>query len=88
VVVVFNDAALSLIDIKQQKQQRPSRGVRYPPVDLAGAAAALGCRGWRAGPDQLLAPILEAALAGPKPALVDVTIDPSGYLAQLEALRG
>ncbi len=28
VIVVLNDAALSLIDIKQQ--QRPNRGVRYP----------------------------------------------------------
>ena len=34
VVVVLNDAALSLIDIKQQRQQRPSRGVRYPPGRL------------------------------------------------------
>jgi acetolactate synthase-1/2/3 large subunit len=88
VVVVFNDAALSLIDIKQQRQGRPSRGVRYPSVNLAGAAAALGCRAWRAAPHQALGPILDAAFAGPKPALVDVAVDPSGYADQLAALRG
>ena len=33
-------------------------------------------------------PALRAAFARPGPTLVDVTIDPSGYGAQLTALRG
>jgi acetolactate synthase-1/2/3 large subunit len=108
VVVVLNDAALSLIDIKQQQQQRPSRGVRYPRVDLAAAARALGCRARRiepdeplapalkdafAGdgriePDEPLAPALKDAFAGDGPALIDITVDPAGYVDQLTALRG
>ena len=35
VILVINDAALSLIDIKQQRQQQPSCGVRYAPVNFA-----------------------------------------------------
>ncbi|MFQ5954242.1 MAG: thiamine pyrophosphate-dependent enzyme, partial [Kiloniellales bacterium] len=87
VVIAFNDAALSMIDIKQQRQGRASRGVRYPAVDLAAAARALGCRGWRVDPDTQLAPILDQAFAADRPALVDIAIDPSGYAAQLAALR-
>lgn len=87
-VVVLNDAALSLIDIKQQRQQRPSMGVRYPAVDYAGAATALGCRGFRVGPDERLEPTLGTALSERGPALIDVQIDPAGYADQLSALRG
>jgi acetolactate synthase-1/2/3 large subunit len=88
VVVVLNDAALSLIDIKQQRQQRKSLGVRYERVDLAAAARALGCRAWRLGADEEVPPVLREAFAGDGPALIDVTIDPSGYGDQLTALRG
>ena len=45
-VIVLNDGALSLIDIKQQRQRRASRGTRYPPADLVGVARALGCQAW------------------------------------------
>jgi len=88
VVVALNDAALSLIDIKQQQQQRPSRGVRTPRVDIAAAARALGCRAWRVAPDEPLAPIFKDAFTGDGPALIDVTVDPSGYVDQLTAIRG
>jgi acetolactate synthase-1/2/3 large subunit len=87
VVVVFNDAALSLIDIKQQRQQRQSRGVRYPAVDLAAAARGLGCRAWRVDEGAPLEPVLAEAFAGTGPAVVDVAVDPAGYGAQLAGLR-
>jgi acetolactate synthase-1/2/3 large subunit len=87
-VVVLNDAALSLIDIKQQAEQHASRGTRYPRVDFAAAARALGCRAWQLGGEAQLAPVLRDAFAAKGPALIDITIDPSGYGAQLKALRG
>jgi acetolactate synthase-1/2/3 large subunit len=87
-VVVLNDAALALIDVKQQRQQRPPSGVRYPAVDFAAAARGLGCQAWKVGRGDPLEPALRDALAHPGPSLVDVTIDPSGYGAQLAALRG
>ncbi len=87
-VVVVNDAALSLIDIKQQRQQRPPLGIRYPETDFASAARSLGCAGWRVGRDDALARALGEALAFDGPSVVDVTADPSGYRDQMIGLRG
>ncbi|MGA8258574.1 MAG: thiamine pyrophosphate-dependent enzyme, partial [Arenicellales bacterium] len=88
-VIVYNDARLSLIDIKQQRRGEPSRGTRYPRADFAAVAEGLGVKGFRAGPAAAgLEATLAMAAAHPGPALVDVAIDPSGYPAQLEVLRG
>lgn len=88
-VIVYNDARLSLIDVKQQRRQEPPRGTRYPHADFAAVAEGLGVKGFRAGPAAAdLEATLARAAAHSGPALVDVTIDPSGYPAQLEALRG
>ena len=88
VVVVLNDAALSLIDIKQQRQQQACFGVRTRQFDFAAAAQALGCQGWRVEAPIDVSRTLDEAFALGGPALVDVTVDPRGYLDQLTALRG
>jgi acetolactate synthase I/II/III large subunit len=87
-VVVLNDAALSLIDIKQQRQQRPPLGVRYPRADFATAARGMGCDGWTVGPLDPLEFALAEAFSADGPTLVDVSVNPSGYRDQLIALRG
>ncbi len=87
-VIVLNDGALSLIDIKQQRQQRASRGTRYPPADLVGVARALGCQAWHLEAHEDLAPVVARAFAHRGLTLIDVDIDPSGYGNQLAALRG
>ena len=62
-VVVFDDAALSLIEVKQKPGQGGAAAVRFAPVDYAQVAAAMGLesrrssttrrwrrrRRWRAG---------------------------------------
>jgi acetolactate synthase-1/2/3 large subunit len=88
VVVVLNDSALSLIDIKQQRQQRASVGVRYPATDFAGIAKALGCPSWHVDSHDDLTPAMTAAFAHAGPALIDVAVDSSGHGDQLIALRG
>jgi acetolactate synthase-1/2/3 large subunit len=88
VVVVVNDAALSLIDIKQRRRQFAPSGVSYPPVDFARAAEGLGCRAWPVGRHDPLDGVLHQAFAHNGPSLIDVAVDPSGYGAQLAALRG
>ena len=87
-VIVINDAALSLIDIKQQRQQLRSSGVRYASADLAACARAMGCRAWRVGPGDHIAPVLRAAFAADGPTLIDVVASPDGYGDQLTRLRG
>ncbi len=41
-VVVFDDAALSLIEVKQKPGQGGSSAVRFAPVDYAQVASAMG----------------------------------------------
>lgn len=88
VIAVVNDAALSLIDIKQQRQQYASRGVRYPITDFAACARALGCRAWRVGEGDALEPVVADAFSAPGPALIDIVSNADGYGDQLAALRG
>ena len=88
VVIVFNDGALSLIDIKQQQRKLPSRGVRWARPDFAMAMRAMGGRGYSARSLSAYRRALAQAFAGDVPALIDVQVDPSGYQAQLAAMRG
>lgn len=86
-VVVFNDARLALIDAKQEQRGFAPRGMRYPALDFATAARGLGCRAARAtDPAGLEAAFAEAE--GDGPMLIDAAVDPSGYRAMFEAIRG
>jgi len=87
-VIVLNDAALSLIDIKQQRRQQPPVGVRYPAVNFAATARGQGCRAWTVGSHEPLQPVLAEALAHDGTGLIDITVDPTPYGDQLAALRG
>ncbi|MBT6119813.1 MAG: thiamine pyrophosphate-binding protein [Rhodospirillaceae bacterium] len=87
-VAVFNDSALSLIDIKQAARGMESRGVRYPGPDFARIAEGFGCRAWRVEEPNALDAAIAEALAAKGPRLLDVRIDPSIYQAQIKALRG
>ena len=88
VTVVFNDGALSLIDIKQQQRQLPPEGVRWRRPDFAKVAEGFGVRGFVATDADGFRAALRAAFAHDGPSLVDVHVDPSGYPAQIQALRG
>jgi acetolactate synthase I/II/III large subunit len=89
IVIVFNDAALSQIDIKQQSRGLPPRGVRWDrPQDFAQVMNALGGRGFDARDEAQYEGALDAALASGGPCLIDVEVDPVGYGRQLKAMRG
>ncbi len=88
VTIVFNDGALSLIDIKQQQRRLPTRGVRWERPDFAAVMRGLGGRGYRVADAESYRAALRDALSGEGPALIDVIVDPSGYADQLKALRG
>ena len=87
-VIVFNDASLSLIDIKQQERKLPSRGTRWPQPDFCKLMDGMGGRGYGVKTIQSYEQALAEALHNDGPALIDVTIDASGYSDQLKALRG
>jgi acetolactate synthase-1/2/3 large subunit len=88
IVIVFNDSALSLIDIKQQSRSMKSEGVRWRHHDFAATMGALGGLGIRINSEQELILGMQQALAHNGPSLLDVSIDPSGYPEQLKAMRG
>jgi acetolactate synthase-1/2/3 large subunit len=88
VTIVFNDAALSLIDIKQQSRQLPPEGVRWQRPDFARVAEGLGVKGFGAATPDAYRAALRAAFAHDGPSLIDVHVDPAGYPAQLQAMRG
>jgi len=83
-VVVFNDACLSLIRIKQTGLPSDREAVTHAPVDYAACARAFGI----AGVVVRDATALRAALELPAPCLIDARIDASGYGAVLQSLRG
>jgi acetolactate synthase-1/2/3 large subunit len=88
VVVVFNDATLSLIDIKKDQRDLPDGALGWPRADLAAAMRSMGGVGLTANSEAELAEAMAAACAATGPVLIDVTVDPSGYPAQIKALRG
>jgi acetolactate synthase-1/2/3 large subunit len=87
-IVVFNDGGLSLIAIKQQARQLQRHGVDWPGVDFATVARGFGLRGYTATTLEQYRDALATALAGQGPSLIDVRVDPGGYLGQSIALRG
>ena len=89
IVVVFNDAALSLIEIKQQPAgQGGAEAVRYRPVSFAAAATALGAAGAAVSTEAGLAAALAEALGRPGPTVIDATVDPACYPAVMDLTRG
>lgn len=88
VVVAFNDATLSLIDIKKEKRDLPDGALGWPRADLAGAMRSMGGIGLHADTEAELAAAMAEACATRGPVLIDVAVDPSGYPAQIKALRG
>jgi acetolactate synthase-1/2/3 large subunit len=87
-VLVFNDGALSMIDLKQQQRGFASRGVRTAALDFARIAEGAGCRAARADDRAALERALAQAFSGDGPMLIDARVDPSGYRAMFEAIRG
>lgn len=88
IVIVFNDSALSLIDIKQQSRALESNGVRWRHHDFAGTMRALGGFGASVTTEQEFVDAMATAIKTNGPSLIDVSIDPAGYPEQLKAMRG
>jgi acetolactate synthase-1/2/3 large subunit len=84
VTVVYNDSALSLIDVVQQRREYPVCGVRYGDIDFASASAALGAWSRRATTlDELAVAAKEAQEVSDRPSVIEVPIDPTEYLSHI-----
>lgn len=85
-VIVFNDATLTLIKLKQTEGQGGTGAVGYRTADFAGIATAMGVPGVAVEN----VPELEAALAQPGagPRLIDARVDSSAYPHVIRTIRG
>jgi acetolactate synthase-1/2/3 large subunit len=89
VVIVFNDAALSLIKIKQLPDgQGGDEATGYTRTSFAAVATAMGAAAACAASPEQLAGALTAALTREGPTLIDARVDPGGYPAILDLTRG
>ena len=89
VVIVFNDATLSLIKIKQRPAgQGGAEAVDYGPVSFAGVATAMGAAAAAVGTEAELVTALAAALRRDGPTVIDAAVDPACYPAVMELSRG
>jgi acetolactate synthase-1/2/3 large subunit len=88
-VVVFNDATLSLIKIKQRPAgQGGAEAVDFGPVSYAVAAQAMGAAAAAVGTESELAAAISAAAGRDGPTVIDVRTDPASYPAIMELSRG
>ena len=79
---------MTIVNDGRIRTARASVGVRYPSTNFAGIAGAFGCPSCHADSHDDLTPGMTAAFAHAGPALIDVTVDSSGYGDQLVAVRG
>ena len=88
ITIVFNDASLSLIEIKQMARRLPPAGVALGAVDWRRLAESVGMAAWTADDEAALDRAIDAAVQCPGPSLIEAKIDRSNYGATLSAVRG
>ena len=85
-VVVFNDATLSLIQLKQGERQGGIGAVGYSPISFAGVASAMGIDAVTARDrNEFTAGLTRSA---DQPFLIDAFIESADYVAIMELARG
>jgi acetolactate synthase-1/2/3 large subunit len=88
IVIVFNDASLSLIEIKQQARRLPPAGVGLGAVRWTALAESVGVAGFEASTEAELERAITRASECDGPSLIDAKIDRSTYGEMLRVIRG
>lgn len=87
ICVVFDDAEIGLIRVKQQLKQIPAYGVHIGGMHWDKLAQGFGADGVVVDTEQGLDAALRAALASGRTTVIGAHIDGSGYVDQFNALR-
>jgi len=87
IVVVFDDQEIGLIRVKQEIKGLAPHGVQLGGVDWEKLAQSFGADGIVVETEQQLSNALTAALKSSGTTVIAARIDPSGYVAQFNALR-
>ncbi len=88
IVIVFSDASLSLIEIKQQQRRYQPAGVALGEIAWPALAGSFGAAAWCASSESELERCVERAFGCDGPALIEARIDRSNYGRTLRAVRG
>jgi acetolactate synthase-1/2/3 large subunit len=81
VVVVFNDRALNMIKLQQDRRGFARTGTAFAPdTDFAAAARAFGFEATRVEDEASLDAALVTALASGRPWLIEAMVNPEGYV--------
>jgi acetolactate synthase-1/2/3 large subunit len=83
IVVVLNDAKLSLIALKQDKMEMAPRGVDFESPDFAKIASGFGARGVFVDSLAAFDEAFTEALAARRLTVIDAAIDPAEYWEQM-----
>ncbi len=83
VVVVLNDAALSLIKLKQSKMNMSPRATDFRSPDFARIAEGFGAKGVRVDTIEAFGREFAAAVASRRFTVIDAQVDPSEYWEQM-----
>jgi acetolactate synthase-1/2/3 large subunit len=87
-VVVVDDASLSLIRIKHEAKGHDRSSLDFGSVDFAAVAAGLGVASWAADDEASLRRAIREALATGGPALIDARLSGAEYARTLAVVRG
>ncbi len=87
IVVVFDDQEIGLIRVKQEIKGIPLHGVKIGGVDWEKLGQAFGADATVVDTEQGLGNALTSALKTDRTTVIAARIDPSGYVAQFNALR-
>jgi acetolactate synthase-1/2/3 large subunit len=88
ITVVFSDASLSLIEIKQQARQLRAAGVAIGEIDWRAIGVSFGVPSFAAASEEEFEHALASAADCEGPSLIEAKIDRSNYGATLRAIRG
>lgn len=87
IVVVLDDQEIGLIRVKQEIKGLPSYGVGLGGIDWEQLAHSFGADGAVVESEHALGDALSSAVRSRRTTLIAARIDPSGYVAQFNALR-
>ena len=83
IIIVLNDAKLSLIALKQDKMGMRARGVDFRPPDFAAIARGFGADGVRVENLAEFEAAFDAALAVRRLTVIEAIVDPAEYWEQM-----
>jgi acetolactate synthase I/II/III large subunit len=88
IVIVFNDASLTLIELKQQARKLAANGVGLGELDWPRIAEGFGMPAWSATNERELEDAMARASSVDGPSLIEAKIDRTNYTPMIKAIRG